>query len=152
MSLAWAFCGDSWLGPGPTEVTGLGLVLWKSLTYACSCKGHWLRPVLLKVSPSYLLLPPTCSCGCPCLRPVPTEVAISGLLLQRLLSWACSQAWRYFLNCYYLFSDDSILNQIDTPSYHIYVKARKQPLVLCLGCHWPGFLRQSLFTILEFPD
>lgn len=119
MSLAWAFCGDSWLGPGPTEVTGLGLVLWKSLTYACSCKGHWLRPVLLKVSPSYLLLPPTCSCGCPCLRPVPTEVAISSLLLQRLLSWACSQAWRYFLNCYYLFSDDSILNQIDAPPSHV---------------------------------
>lgn len=84
--------------PTPTEVTLLGLLWWRLLTQACSC-------------------------GCPCLRPVLTEVAGSGLLLPRLLAWACSQAWRHFLNCYFLFSDDSILNQIDAPSHHIYVKA-----------------------------
>lgn len=111
------FCGDSWLGPGPTEVTGLSLVLWRLLTHAYSHKGHPLGPALVEVVNSALLL------WCSCLRPVPTKVISSGLLLLRLFAWACSQAWRHFLNCYFLFSDDSILNQIDAPSHHIYVKA-----------------------------
>lgn len=151
MTRTWSHRGH-WLGPGSVEVAHSCLLLQRSLAQTCSLESLSLIPTPASGLLWWRLLTQACSCGCHCLRPVPTGVVISGLLLQRLLSWACSQAWRHFLNCYYLFSNDSILNQIDVPSHHIYGKARKQHLVLCLGCHWPGFLRQSLFTILEFPD
>ena len=37
------------------EATGLVLVLHRSLTWAPSHRGHWLRPAPSEVAPSYLL-------------------------------------------------------------------------------------------------
>lgn len=50
-----------WFVPAPTEVTLLGLLLWRLLVRACAC-----------------------------LNPTPAEVTDSGLLQQRLLTWAWS--------------------------------------------------------------
>lgn len=47
---AWS-CGYPWLWPGPMKVTGLGLLLWKSLAWTWFPQRLLFRPASLEVSP-----------------------------------------------------------------------------------------------------
>lgn len=60
----------------PAEASGLGLLLWWSLSPACSAGDLWLRPAPRDG---------------PCLRPAPLVVALPYLLL--ILWRSLAQAW-----------------------------------------------------------
>lgn len=65
------FCGGHWLGPDPTEVTGLGLLLQRFLAWAWFHRGCFLKPVPVEVTDW------TRSQRGFLLRPAPSEVILS---------------------------------------------------------------------------
>lgn len=69
LTQAWS-CGSCWLGPALVEGTVL----------ACSSRGHWSGPGPVEAGPSGLFLQRLCA------QDGSTEVAGSGLVLQRSLA------------------------------------------------------------------
>lgn len=85
LARAFSFGGHSFV-PALVEVAGSGLLPWRSLAQSYSRRGPWLRPVPVKV-PGLGLSP---VCRGLWLGPVPLVVSPFYLFLQKSLARACS--------------------------------------------------------------